>query len=193
VDAISKLWYVRLIGQILLSMTDVLLADALFNPPGTPFSMNNGISSYLPLGGFDSLPDSSEWLNDVEFNQILPSKESDIAFTFSEQLAPPFLNEQFSSNFPSSIDVFGAGTSVEQFSVTASADKQSTVPLHNETSEIALDTGANTQAGQSASLPQAPTTSQPKQPPQNSDDHMICGHLDCGSKGLIFTNTRDWS
>jgi len=178
----------------MLSMTDVLLADALFNPPGTPFSMNHGISSYLPLGGFDSLPDSSEWLNDVEFNQISPSKESDIAFTFSEQLAPPLLNEQFSSNFPSSIDFFEAGISVEQFSVTASAGKQSAVPLHDDTSVVALDSGANTQAGQSASPPQAPTTSpQPKQPPQNSDGHMICDHLDCGSKGLIFVNMRDWS
>jgi hypothetical protein len=141
------------------------------------------------------LPDPLELLNDVEFNPFSPLKESNRAFdTFPQQLAPSFLDEQFSTNFAPSTEIFGAGTSAEQYPVTASAGEHSTVPLHEEASVVVLTAGANIQPGQTTLPPQALITStRPEQPPQNSNSEMICDHLDCRDKNLIFANFRDWS
>jgi hypothetical protein len=139
-------------------------------------------------------PNSFEWFDAAEFNQISPYRESNRALdTFSEQLAPSLPDQQFSSNFASSIDFLGADTSVEQYPITAPGGKHFTAPLHDEDSVVGLTIGANPQAGHTAPFQAPKTSSQPENLPQNFDGEMICDHLDCISKNLIFTNTRELS
>jgi hypothetical protein len=156
---------------------------------------NQGISNYSELEDLNSLPSSFEWPNDRDFNQFSASRKGNRPLgTFSEQVTPCSLDQQFSSNFVSSMDFLGASPLVDQYPATASADNYSVMPSPTGGSAVTLTNGAYTQTSQTALPSQASTTStRPEQPPLNSNGEMICDHFDCSNKNLIFTNIRDWS
>ena len=180
----------------MFSTTDIAIAEAPFDPLAAPFLTNQGISNYSELEDLNSLPNSFEWWNEIDFTHFSASGKSKRSYdTVFEHVAPSrSLDQGFSLNFASSMDFLGAGTSVEQHQATFPADNHSAVPSPTNGSVVALTVGANTQAEQTASPSQASTIStRPEQPPRNSDGEMICDHIDCSDKNPIFTGIRDWS
>ncbi|PMD21493.1 hypothetical protein NA56DRAFT_572356 [Hyaloscypha hepaticicola] len=54
-------------------------------------------------------------------------------------------------------------------------------------------TGASTQAEKTALPPQASSSfTRPEQPPQNSQGEIICDHINCSYKNIIFNTRHDW-
>lgn len=192
-DAIYKFWYARIPRNIFLVRL-IYYCRHSFNPFETPTWTSQDISNYLLSEDSIFFSNSFGGLNDVEFNQIPPSMESNRALHISsEQLAPSLLVQQVPPNFASPIDVFSSYTSVEQYPITAFKGKHSKVPLHHENSTVGFTVGASTQIGRTASSPQTSTNStRSERPIQNSNDEIIYDHLDCSSKNLIFTNIREW-
>jgi hypothetical protein len=174
----------------------LLFAEAPFDPLAAPFLTNQSISSYSALEDLNSLPNFFQRSNEIDFTHFSASRKSKRSHdtVFEHVALSPSLNQGFSSNFASSIDFLGAGTSVEQHQATFPADNHSAVPSPTDGSMVALTARVNTQAEQTALPSQASTIStRPEQPPRNSDGEMICDHIDCSHKNLIFTNIRDWS
>jgi hypothetical protein len=148
------------------------------------------------LEDLNSLPNSLERLNEIDFTYFSASgKGNRVNDTLFEQAAPSrSLDQGFLSNFASLTDFFWAGNLVEQHPATAPAGNHFVVPSPTEGSAMAFNTGASTQAEQTA-LPSQPSTTstRPEQPSQNSGGEMICDHVNCNNKTPIFSNIRDWS
>ncbi|XTI96120.1 hypothetical protein V2W45_1072462 [Cenococcum geophilum] len=171
---------------------------ALFNPPAAPLLQYQDISEQSALQDLPSSPNSLEWLNEIDFADFSVS-DGNIAFdTLFEQVASPnSLDKEISSDFPPLVETFEAGSSTQQHSDVAHADDHIAAPLPTQDLLTVYIAGAGTQVEQTALPPQASTTAtsstQLEQAPRNSDGDIICDHVDCRNKTLVFANIRNWS
>jgi hypothetical protein len=194
-DAISKLWYVRRV-KYTLNKTDVVIVEALFDPLRPPFLTHQDISEHSTLEDLNSLPNSFHWSNEIDFPEFSASGESNrVNSPLLEQVAPSrSLDQGFPFEFASSMDFLRAGNLAKQHLATDPADNHVAMPSPSEGPLMSLSSEANIQAKQTALPSQLSAIStQPEQPPRNSEGKIACDHVDCNSKTLIFTNPRDWS
>lgn len=170
----------------------------MFNPLAAPLLQHQDISEQSALQDLHSSPNSLEWLNGIDLADF-PVSDGNRAFdTLFEQAASSnSLDKEVSSDFPPSAETLEAGSSTQQHSDVAHANGHIAAPLPTQDLLMVYIAGAGTQAEQTALPPQASTTAtsstQLEQAPGNSDGDIICDHVDCRNKTLVFANIRDWS